>query len=189
MSACRGCRDGTGDTRISQRRSVADGNDRGGAIAQTAGATPSDVTETQHAAIDEDRTSESVGAGKNQRAVTGLDEGQGCRISDASVNRHRARSILLENEVRRGAGRIIDQLPGGPIDIPVSRSVDEDGTWGRRRASAQLHVERRKIQGLGAGTRKFQGTDSRAPRVRRRPRSCREDVRRAYGSARGNQRR
>ena len=102
MSACTRCRDDTGGTGVLQGGAIPNGDGRGGAIAQTAGAGRRDVTEAEDTAVDKDGAGESVGAGKDERTRTGLDEGQGRRATDTRIHRDGAGTVMLENQVRRG---------------------------------------------------------------------------------------
>ena len=151
--ACRSDRIRRSGARISQRRSISNGDGRGGAIAQTAGAGRRDVTEAKNAPVNEDRTSESIGAGKDECTRTRLDESQGRRATDTRIHRDGAGTVMIEDEVRGGSWRVVSQEAGGTVDVPVGRAVDEDGARGGSCAPAQLHVERRKIKDLRCARR------------------------------------
>ena len=169
---------------ITERGAVADGDDgRAGGITQLVV-----VAELQRAAVDEYGAGEGLCAGKDHGAGTSLNKSGGRRIADAGIHGQGARSVMMENQVGRSGRSVGRQLPGA-VDGPVSCSIDEDGAGRRSGPSAQLHIERRKIESLGAGTGKLKGADGGGARLCRRPPRCREDVRRACGSASGNQRR
>ena len=164
------CRNCTGGTGVSQRCSIADGDGRGDAVTEAAKSCCRHAAETERAAVDEYGSSESVGA----RAGRTKDEGSGARLDEVRhggrhsrvvrnprVHGDRAGGVLMEYQVAGGARVRRLQSTGRAVDIPVICTVDEDGAWGRCRASAQGHTEGNKIKRLlGSGRRaKLQGAD------------------------------
>ena len=126
--ACRSDGIRSAGARISQRRSVADGDDGGGTVAQAACSGRGDVAEAQNASVNEDRTGKSVGPSQRQRSSSCLGQCLDARSrADDRADCQIVRTVIINDELGRTGDRnqTAIQDAGGAADRVIINTGEE----------------------------------------------------------------